>query len=128
MELKLASTLKSLRDQKGYSQGYVAFCLEKSDRTYARIEKGASIPLLTEAPKFARIFDLSLVEFILKIFDEKEKDSSVNRDSHKMCKQEIAFLKKRNEQLESENEFLRNLVEKQIITKQATIQSKNGSL
>lgn len=72
MELKLAKALKSLRDEKGYSQAYVAISLDVSTKTYSRMEKEETVPKLTIMPRLVNLFGLSLYELINKIIDDEE--------------------------------------------------------
>lgn len=76
MKLKLASALRSFRDQKGYSQNYMAICLDVSTKTYSRMEKGESVPRITIIPWLVNLFGLSLYELIKRIIDEEDAHST----------------------------------------------------
>lgn len=106
MKLKLASILRNHRQQKGYSQNYMAFILGISERTYGRIENGESMPTLAEAPEIARKLDLPLTEFVSEVFGIQAKDFSENRDYD----HEIELLKEKIMRLESENKYLKQLI------------------
>lgn len=76
MKIKLATTLRSLRDHKGYTQDYMAFRLDVSTKTYSRMETGESVPRITIIPRLVNLFDLSLYELLEKIIVKEDKEEA----------------------------------------------------
>lgn len=64
MVKELYKQLKDLREQQGLSQEYIADKLGISRPTYMQIEKGERELDVSEAKILAKIFDMSLVDFI----------------------------------------------------------------
>ena len=64
MAKELYKKLKLLREQKGFSQERLASELGISRPTYMEIEKGERELKISEATKLARVFDISLEDFL----------------------------------------------------------------
>src|SRR3989344_5378574 len=64
MAKELYKKLKSLREQKRFSQERLADELNISRPTYMQIEKGERELTISEARKLASIFDMSLEDFL----------------------------------------------------------------
>lgn len=65
MVKELLKKLKTLREQRGFSQEYISGKLNISRPTYMQIEKGERELGISEAQKLAEIFDISLEDFIM---------------------------------------------------------------
>lgn len=61
---KVLAELKAAREQKGYSQEYVADCLGVSSSTISRWEQGTSGILLAQAQQYAKLLELNLGELL----------------------------------------------------------------
>jgi transcriptional regulator with XRE-family HTH domain len=64
MVKELYKTLRSLRERKGFSQEYMAGKLGMSRPTYIQIESGERELKVSEARMAAKVFDLSLEDFL----------------------------------------------------------------
>ena len=62
--------LSSLRKRHDFQQAYLADQLSMTRQTYAQIEKGERDITIPEAEKLARLYDLSLIDFIEGKFPE----------------------------------------------------------
>ena len=65
MAKELHKKLKSLREKSHFSQGYIANKLNISRPTYIQIESGERELTISEAGTLAKIFDMSLADFIV---------------------------------------------------------------
>ena len=76
---KIYQTIKKLRMDNGFSQGFMAEKLGMSRPTYTQIEKGEREMTITEAKKLAAIFSMSLKDLLdgdkkeIKVEFEREK-------------------------------------------------------
>jgi transcriptional regulator with XRE-family HTH domain len=89
---KIFQTIKKLRLDNDFSQGFMAEKLGMSRPTYAQIEQGARELTITEAKKLAAIFSMSLKDLLdgnkkeeIKVGFKKEKKAQ------KTDKQEMRF-------------------------------------
>ncbi|MDP3948889.1 MAG: DUF4065 domain-containing protein [bacterium] len=64
MVKNFSKKLRLLREQNGFSQGYIADKMDISRPTYAQIEKGERELTISEAKKLAHIFGLSFENFL----------------------------------------------------------------
>ena len=83
---KIFQTIKKLRLDNGFSQGFMAKELGMSRPTYIQIEQGAREITITEAKKLAAIFSMSLKNLLdgdkkeIKVEFEKEKKKKKSSD------------------------------------------------
>ncbi len=79
------STIRSLREEKGYSQEYMTKALKVSRPSYAAIEKGEKDLTLSQAERLAAIFGMSLADFVsgnrgIEVEFEPEDNKSKNKN------------------------------------------------
>lgn len=89
MTKKLSQTIKKLRLQNDFSQGFMAQKLEMSRPTYMQMEKGKRELTVSEAQKLASIFSMSLKELLNGDKKEREIDFEKEKKVKKAIKQEI---------------------------------------
>lgn len=90
MVKELYKQLKDLREQRGFSQEYIADKLGISRPTYIQIEKGERELDVSEAKILAKIFDMSLADFITgkedirPIIEIEEAQERVRKDKNEI--------------------------------------------
>lgn len=82
MSNKLFQTIKKLRLENGFSQGYMAEKLNMSRPTYVQIEKGERELTISEAEKSAAIFSMSLNDLL----NGKQRSSEVELEKEEDIK------------------------------------------
>ncbi len=111
MKEKIIQNIKTIRESKNLTEGYVATNMGIGQSAYCKKEKGDSEFTLTELIKLSDILQVSLVRFIdldiAKIINQQNHDSStgigfienqiINTEGYKLCieqyKEENIFLK-----------------------------------
>lgn len=69
--MKIAEKLKHLREEKGYSQEYMATQLDLTPSAYGKIERGITELTVSKVTKIAQVFNISLS----KLFDIDDSTS-----------------------------------------------------
>ena len=119
--ISIADKIKTLRENKGYSQEYMADMLEVSQQTYSLIEKKPEKSNLIRIQKLASILDVK-VSFLLNEEDAfnlysfnqngGNTASYIHKSTHREFNEEIV------KQLKEEIKYLRKIVDSRIIIQQ----------
>lgn len=100
--------IKKTRELRGYSQEYLANQLGISQKTYSNIETNQAKVDYNRLEEISKILKISLVELLS--FDEKNALNFFNGNTS--FEYERKAYQKHIEQLEKENEFLRQQLDK----------------
>jgi len=92
MTTKLFQTIKKLRLENNFSQGYMAEKLKISRPTYAQTEKGERELTISEAQKLASIFSLSLKDLLSGDKKEIEVDLGKEKKAKRALKPEMRII------------------------------------
>jgi len=115
--MEIGQKIKKIRELRNYSQDYMAERLGISQVSYSRIEKGQTKLDLQRMQQIAAVLEVDPV--MLLSFDESfvfnnctqpqgYKDSTVTNHYHTLAETERQTLLSRIQQLEKENDALRN--------------------
>lgn len=115
----IAENIRFLREKKGYSQEYMSEMLSISQQTYSLAEKHPEKVNLGRVREIAKILDVKVSfllnedeSFVLNSFSQQGGNTT---SLVQTLSSEDAFLKV-IKQLESENAFLRGLIEKTAVS------------
>jgi transcriptional regulator with XRE-family HTH domain len=65
LELKIGRKVRALRNEKGFSQEYVAFNLNISPKTYSNMENNKSNISINTLEKLAKLYDKNILDILL---------------------------------------------------------------
>jgi transcriptional regulator with XRE-family HTH domain len=65
LELKIGRKVRALRNEKGFSQEYVAFNLNISPKTYSNMENNKSSISINTLEKLAKLYDKNILDILL---------------------------------------------------------------
>jgi len=90
--------LRKLREQKGYSQEYIASRLNISQSAYSKIEKGETDLSLKRIDQLASLFEKTTPVFVGLLLDKDSKSNIPEGNLHlkekvKDLKEEVGFLR-----------------------------------
>ena len=117
----IISNIRRIREQKGYSQDYMASSLDISQASYARIENQESKLTIDRLQKIADILDTDITAFLdsskLTIQNQTNNDGAYGNgyvenlhiENKETTKKLIQTLENENQYLKKEIEFLRTL-------------------
>lgn len=121
--ISIADKIRTLRENKGYSQEYMADMLEVSQQTYSLIEKKPEKSNLIRIQKLASILDVK-VSFLLNeedafnLYSFNQNGGStasyIHKSTHREFNEEII------NQMKEEIKYLRKLVDSRIIIQQSS--------
>lgn len=78
--------IRKLRENKEYSQQYVASRLDMNQSNYSKIERGIQEPNLTQLKSLAEILGFSIDEILGTKQDNKNKDAELLQDLLRVIK------------------------------------------
>ena len=122
----IASNIKRIREEKGYSQEYMATQLNTTQATYARMESQKTKFKIDWLQPIADILDTDASAFLdsskLTIQNQTNNEGSygngyienLHLENKESTKKIIQTLEDKVQHLKSENEFLRSMLEKQL--------------
>ncbi len=117
--MEIGYKIRKKREEKGYSQDYMAIQLGISQKTYGRLENGQTklgLERLAEIAKILEVDPLELISFDEKnIFNNKDQKggNAANIFIQAYSEKERQLYEDRIKQLEEENKFLRELLKKE---------------
>ena len=97
--MKISESLKKIRKSKGYSQEYVADYIGIDTTNYGRIERGQTSITFDRLEQLAKLYGLSIVEFVVTLTNSKPINNTENADSAYFIntidylKKEVLFLR-----------------------------------
>ncbi len=74
-----ASNLLTKREEKRYTQAYVAVLCNMSQPNYSDIERGKTSPSVSQLRKFSEIFETTIDELINEKKEKKESIQSIEK-------------------------------------------------
>lgn len=77
----IATRLKQLREEKGYSQVKVQMETAIDQSSYSKLERGEREPTIRQAAELARVFDTS-IDYIVCNTDNRKKYPKANEECH----------------------------------------------
>lgn len=108
---KIGLTIRKIRELKNYTQSYMSEHLNMSLSGYSKIERDESEVSVNRLIQIAVILDVD-IQSILN-FNQNTFFSSDSRNNSKIVLSNNNLSEKLISQLQSENEFLRNLIKTQ---------------
>lgn len=112
---KVGRIISSIRMRRGYSQEYVAFNLDISQKTFSRIEQNGDSLSLAKLKKISQLLDFDLVRLISFYIEDKQKPAEIETLSNivdKICNRTSNCIscpfEKKVQNLEIEVEKLKN--------------------
>ena len=123
----IASNIKRIREEKGYSQEYMATQLNTTQATYARMESQKTKLKIDWLQSIADILDTDVSSFLdsskLTIHNQTYNEGAygnacyvenLHLENKESTKKIIQTLEDKVQHLKKENEFLRSMLEKQL--------------